>query len=456
MAKNISSLFGLVIGLLVVSTKTMGGTLSFDTPERGTYLNNGESSQKVDLVFISEGYRLGEMAKFHNDVIRAVNYLFTMNPYKDRKNDFNVHWVNAISVESGSDDPSVGVFRNTAFDSYYSGRLLSVGNSANISLAKSKVPESDTVVILVNYGTYGGAGYYGSYATSYNGSYLPQVASHEMGHSFGILGDEYHYYAYTYTGTEPIFANMTVEKNFALVKWSDLVGFNGVSTYQGGMNYYRYGVWRPTSGNCQMRQYTNVFCNVCLRKLNREIGRRKARYAPEAFARANILSGPPPLSVAFTGYATDADSSELSYEWRLGAGSSSERNPFHTFTSAGNYPVRLTVRDELGQSATAVPITITVNTRPVTPGAPTGPSEGAVGTSYTFSAVTTDPELQTIQYTFAWGDGKYSTTAYTASGVSASASHAWTAPGTHKVQVLGKDSMGWGTSWSAVLNVVIQ
>ncbi len=75
-------------------------------------------------------------------------------------------------------------------------------------------------------------------------------------------------------------------------------------------------------------------------------------------------------------------------------------------------------------------------------------------TLYQFSAVSTDPNGDTIRYTFNWGDGASTTTSYYASGQTAYASHSWY-PGTYQVTVTAQDSTGLSSSPSNPITVNI-
>ncbi len=54
------------------------------------FMENGPASEKVDIVILGDGYTDAKMEKFHQDVIRMTNELFAVEPFKSRKNDFNV------------------------------------------------------------------------------------------------------------------------------------------------------------------------------------------------------------------------------------------------------------------------------------------------------------------------------------------------------------------------------
>jgi ribosomal protein L40E/uncharacterized protein YceK len=98
---------------------------------------------------------------------------------------------------------------------------------------------------------------------------------------------------------------------------------------------------------------------------------------------------------------------------------------------------------------------ITLNNPPETPIAPSGPSSGTAGTSYTYSTQASDPNGDTIAYTFDWGDGTISTTDYAPSGTPATAAHTWSSAGTYNIKARAIDSRGGISPWSPPLIVII-
>jgi hypothetical protein len=96
------------------------------------------------------------------------------------------------------------------------------------------------------------------------------------------------------------------------------------------------------------------------------------------------------------------------------------------------------------------------NFPPITPPAPAGPIEGFIGTLYSFSSVTTDPNGDKIYYFFDWGDGTNSgwVGPYT-SGTMAIATHAWPTAGVYLVKVKAKDENGAETVWSPTHSISI-
>jgi hypothetical protein len=93
---------------------------------------------------------------------------------------------------------------------------------------------------------------------------------------------------------------------------------------------------------------------------------------------------------------------------------------------------------------------VSTNQPPVIPGAPSGPDSGVTNVEYTFTATTTDPEGDPIEYWFEWGDGANS--GWVSPGT---AQHAWAAAGTYDVKVKARDNQGGVSDLSVAHPIVI-
>ena len=158
-------------------------------------LDNGDSNKKVDLVFVAEGYTAQEQDKFVADARRFADALFNTPPFNNHKDDFNVWAVGTISGESGTDVSGKGIYKNTALNSgYYTfgiDRYLTTQDMKSIRNAVWNVP-TDAIFILINTDAYGGGGMYNFYACgTADNPRTPVVFTHEFGHSFAGLADEY-------------------------------------------------------------------------------------------------------------------------------------------------------------------------------------------------------------------------------------------------------------------------
>jgi hypothetical protein len=93
---------------------------------------------------------------------------------------------------------------------------------------------------------------------------------------------------------------------------------------------------------------------------------------------------------------------------------------------------------------------------PVKPAAPSGPATGKVGTEYTYTSSTTDPDGDQVSYLFDWGDNTSSGwVGPFASGATASAVKTWTTKGSYSVKVVAKDTHGVVSVWSDPLPITM-
>ncbi|MCC8134599.1 MAG: IgA Peptidase M64 [Tannerellaceae bacterium] len=249
----------------------------------------GNSSEKVDLVFLAEGYTAAEQDKFEADAKRFSDILFQTPPYDTRQDDFNVWAVGLISEESGTDVSGKGIFKNTALNSgYYTfgvDRYLTTPDMKSIRDAVWNVP-CDAIFILVNTDMYGGGGMYNFYAIgTADNERTPVVFVHELGHSFAGLADEYFSSEVAYNDFynleyEPWKPNITTLVDFDS-KWRDLLPEgtpvptllnetckDGIGVFEGG-GYLSKGIYRPMD-HCMMRDYA-PFCPACSRAIHRMI-----------------------------------------------------------------------------------------------------------------------------------------------------------------------------------------
>ncbi len=195
-------------------------------------MRNGEPGDKVDLVFVAEGYTAEDRDKFKADVDRVTGWLFSYEPYRHLKTSFNVSGVFRPSAERAMDEPRQNVYRKTtlgaSFNTFDTDRYMLVENNHRLREIAARVPY-DTLVILVNSTRYGGGGIYGDYCiTTVDHARSKEVFIHEFGHSFAGLADEYYSSDVAYNdfypkGVEPLEPNITALLDPANLKWKDLV-----------------------------------------------------------------------------------------------------------------------------------------------------------------------------------------------------------------------------------------
>jgi len=235
---------------------------------------SGKSSNRLDIVFLGDGYTESEQDVFRSHVDLALEAFFNEEPFKSYKNLINVHIVYTSSEDSGVDnDPTNGVQRDTALDMRFwcfgSQRGLCVDLEKAEGLA-SLAPEADQIIVSANSTAYGGIGYSSNNIATFSGGNIlsRELLLHEFGHSFGNLADEYDGADTIYQGSERSKANVSIfsEKDMLTyeTKWSDWLqadlgeAYGGlVSTFEGGDLFSR-GVFRPTL-NSKMRSLGQPF-----------------------------------------------------------------------------------------------------------------------------------------------------------------------------------------------------
>ena len=119
-----------------------------------------------------------------------------------------------------------------------------------------------------------------------------------------------------------------------------------------------------------------------------------ANRAPVAHMGSDRTSGLTPLTVAFNSTGTnDPDGDAITYDWDFGDGTahSTAANPSHTYSVAGNYTARLTVRDSRGATDSAT-IAITAGNRSPVPTITPAPATFRAGDRIVARGSASDPE----------------------------------------------------------------
>jgi hypothetical protein len=197
-----------------------------------TVFESGPPTEKLDLLMLGEGYTEKDLPKFHADVKRLVDQLFSYEPFKSRRSDFNVRALDLPSSETGVLRPDSRIFRRTPLSVQYgifgSERYVLTYDDRALRDAAAAAPY-EFLEILVNDARYGGGGIFAYQATSaVDSSWAEYLFVHEFGHHFGGLADEYYTSDVAYeTGNadkpEPWEPNVTAHTSREVLKWRDLV-----------------------------------------------------------------------------------------------------------------------------------------------------------------------------------------------------------------------------------------
>lgn len=287
--------------------RTESEIVSFTTGDISAYEDGAyrvyqisEKPSPVKLVFTGDGFTAEHFnygGHFDQALDKAIEAMFSVEPYKSYREYFTIYKLAAYSQEAGTTIVSGNIHKNTVFSTVIEG-AGSTGircDEAKVFEHALKIPDikeedlylGTTVAVIINEDIYAGTcytefkngmgrsiamiPYIQNSATSIS-SYR-NVVIHELGgHGFGKLADEYvsyntalpadqvqkleRYHSYGY------YLNVSSTANVNAAPWSHFTGVSGytdVGIFEGAF-YYRYGAYRSEETSCMIdnRAYYNA------------------------------------------------------------------------------------------------------------------------------------------------------------------------------------------------------
>lgn len=278
---------------------TTSSTEAYQDGEKYLYQTHSKGNRGVRLVILGDGflpYHFEKGGVFDNAAKRAVEGLFSAEPYKTYRKYFDVYQVAAYSKEEGASIRKSGaeiVNRDTRFNvCFIDSPSMQIGDGktgdskvydfVKVALNISEEALKETIIILIsNMNQYGGACYMNldkkSIAICANSTLerdavtgiwrdLEHLVCHEAGgHAIGLLADEY-----ANEGNEEkmvpdkvrdevneffqadCYRNIDLTDDPTVVKWQHFIGRPGyeeVGLYEGSHEYGK-GVWRAEKMTC--------------------------------------------------------------------------------------------------------------------------------------------------------------------------------------------------------------
>jgi hypothetical protein len=236
----------------------------------GQLLRNGESSNRVDVVVMGDGYALDDQNEFE-DIAKSVVDVFRQ--HKMLGEYFSYH--NFVRINLTSKDQGVsgyGRTKDTALGGHIAGQIqgqVGIDQGKAMSML-NQLPEQDGYAIaIVKAGSSGTGG--GGIAAI--GGRADDTLVHEWGHAFGGLSDEYSTFT-GHRGSPRNTVNVSTSEDPKQAPWKHFIdaGVPGVGAYRGADGRLK-GAWKPTSGNCTMENGVQ-FCPVCREAMVLQIYRR--------------------------------------------------------------------------------------------------------------------------------------------------------------------------------------
>ena len=243
----------------------------------------------ANVVLMGDAFSDRQIANgtYNNVMQKAVNALFSEEPYKSYKDYFNVYTVDAVSMTEGYEHGGQVFGTGHGDGTYVYGNDNKAVEYAQKVLTDEQIDDA-LIIVMMNEDAYAGTCfmYYpnsGDWGRGLSIAYFPTssdtdtfngLVSHEAGgHGFAKLADEY---AYEDMGTisdqaishtkqlEPYgwHKNVDFTSDPTQVKWSKFLSDEryaneGLGCFEGGLTYWS-GVWRPTDYSI-MRYNTGGF-----------------------------------------------------------------------------------------------------------------------------------------------------------------------------------------------------
>lgn len=277
---------------------TTSSVEAYQDGEKFQYQMHTKGRRGVRIVILGDGFlpeNFVKGAEFDRTVERAVNGLFSAEPFKTYRDYFDIYQIAAYSKEEGASivkSGSESVIRDTRFNvRFVESPSMQIGDGrtgdskvydfVKVALNISEAALKETIIILIsNENKYGGACYMNldkkTIAICSNSTLerdpsgvwrdMEHVIAHEAGgHAIGLLADEY-----ANEGNEEkivpanivntikefvkadCYGNIDLTNEKEYVKWKHFIGRPGygeVGFYEGGHEYGK-GVWRAEKITC--------------------------------------------------------------------------------------------------------------------------------------------------------------------------------------------------------------
>lgn len=245
----------------------------------------------INVIFLGDGYLKKDLGKtygaYKKDAHRLLEKLFETPPFSEYTNYFNVYIVYAESPETATTlfdidqnnlNTAFSISNNFGFN-YDSEKTLEYAQKAVLSNTSNNV---DLILMATNYGINGRA-YLGDIAFFDNNNESTML--HEVGHAFGLLGDEYN----NNFSNPSQYPNLDNTDNLDEIKWSHFID---LENYDNVGAFYRTQGWIPENYSLMGNNDYGVSFNAPSREaiVKRIFSIRDVEYDFNSFLEIDLIS----------------------------------------------------------------------------------------------------------------------------------------------------------------------
>lgn len=222
-------------------------------------VDNGPSSNRVDIALMGDGYTLGHQDTFDKLADDVTPLFERQKTFREYFSYLNFRRFNLVSADDGVD--GFGREEDTALNGRTLGTIQGhVGVDSKLVFSMlDQCPEHDGLAIV--YVRVGALGTGGNGVATIGGR-SAKITVHEWGHAFGRLGDEYAQKTHDRGGVREA-VNVSSFEDEERVPWAHFIEAKvpGVGVYEGAAGQVR-DAFKPTSGGCVMAS-GEFFCPPC-------------------------------------------------------------------------------------------------------------------------------------------------------------------------------------------------
>ncbi len=306
------------------------GTRLLNAEGTKTLIMGDEKANRINMVYIAEGYTKAEQTRFVEDVRLIAEVFFNKEPWSFYKHFCNVYAIGVESEESGCDHPASGISKNTYFEGTFgdgvalSSQYVYIQFTGKLApLLAEHVPDYDLVCVLINDPFQAGMKY-SNYVLVTMSAVAGEMALHEFGHLLVGLADEYD----NASGSASESKNVTAKTTRSQIRWNVWIDpstpvptpetpeYDSVPGLFEGAMYNPAGWYRPKN-NCTMRT-TNAavnFCEICREEIIVTINRAISYIDTFSPSNATTLQNGPGMFLSVN--IDNPGSLGLKTEWRV-------------------------------------------------------------------------------------------------------------------------------------------